>query len=854
MQVHYVSLLAPASPATQLQHGLAAQSFLNSCLVAWAPPNADSLEQDLLSLVQELAPVARPVHLLSSIVCSALVAGLPAPNTSTASAHLLGFWQDAPAQRIHIFWLDSVQKHCEVICITVDQVLPALEESVCANFSAWLAAYGSFDAATVRGSTFVCRSFDVARALACDRVVCLLRNAELPSLGFELSEEKQTCANTVADDADAISDFYSILSHAIDRLVQTIAQSVQNMDLEGDMDPFDFDLSPANGQNLMSISFDGDIFDEMDPFSSPNDSSMAQEQFTGNAEEVRDADLHNAGEPGLQPAPPAPVLFDNTTKPLLEPGKGWSPLQQIFTKLPSDITEANLAQLKNYAPSLRVAVLLAAYFLANPTRVEMGKFIQRWKLHQRSASFPFTTLLQRILGCTHWDAKQQYDKAPRYSLVRTGSKNKGGQKDRNATGTDQIGLSQYGAVELGELIKSQPDTSRPLRTGRKNRQGQKKSKAPKRIVLKSKAKKRRRQRDSSPSRSSSSEDSCALDSSDSDENESNIDAVLPEEASEPLPMPVDLQPTYDQLSVHLKTILEQFGACSSDLLLTTILNEPWQYPIEGVFGSLPESDKQQAVEETLKIMTADSVVLQHSGYYFMKLRADLALDETANINYYCEQWELAWISADLRALGVTVLREHFASGWRSGKLPEIVCCPFLPSTAASKFFKVAPSRLTGAGNGLFAERDIPLNLLLSYTGELLNETDYPPNKVFPYGVRVSTSTGSWIINGLVNGLPSCIAACINDARDAGVSQTHFTPLDNGSQPEAYVSFVAAVSAGQEVYLNYGVDYPWDAVLGSPLQSAGGGGSLDFQQNSDVWQSDNSLFGGLNLDGTFVATY
>jgi len=757
-----------------------------------------------------------------------------------------------------MFWLDSVQKHCEVICITVDQASPALEESICGNFSAWLAAHGPFDAATVRGSTFVCQSFDVARALACDRVVCLLRNAELPSLSFELSEEKQNPTNTVADDAVAISDFYSTLSFAIDQLVQATAQSIQNMALEGDMDPFDFDLSPSHGQNLMSMSFGGDIFDEMDPFSLPNDnsSSMAQEQSAGNVEEIRDADLDNAGESGAQSVPAAPVLFDNTTKPLLEPAEVWSPLQRIFTKLPSDITEANLAQLRDYAPSLRVAVLLATYFLPNPTRMEIGKFIQRWKLHQRSASLQLTTLLQRILGCTHWDAKQQYDKAPRFSLVRTGSKNKGGQKDRNATATDQIGLSQNGAAELRDLIKTQPGPSQPLRTGRKNKQDQKKSKVPKRKVPKSKAKKRRRQRDSSPSRSSSSsEKSSALDSSSGfDSNESIIDIPLSEEASALLPMPVDLQSTYDQLSIHLRDILEQFGACSSDLLLTTILNAPWQYPIEGVFSSLSESDKQQAVEETLKMMSADSIVLQHSGYYFMKLRADLALDETTNINYYLEQWELAWISADLRALGVTVLREHFASGWRSGKLPEIVCCPFLPSTAASKFFKVAPSRLAGAGNGLFAERDIPLNLLLSYTGELLNEADYPPNEVFPYGVRVSTSTGSWIINGLVNGLPSCIAACINDARDAGMSQAHFMSLDDGSRPEAYVSFVAAVSAGQEVYLDYGIDYPWDAVLSSPLQSTIGGGSLDYRPNSDVWKSDNALFGGPNLDGPFIGVY
>jgi hypothetical protein len=273
----------------------------------------------------------------------------------------------------------------------------------------------------------------------------------------------------------------------------------------------------------------------------------------------------------------------------------------------------------------------------------------------------------------------------------------------------------------------------------------------------------------------------------------------------------------DQLVAFVKQHITTYGAAIMSDLVALMLQEKKLFGPS--FIQLSTKEKVDRLKSTLERMQRIGRVVLHTDSYFLR---DVEQSEEQQLNSFLEQWERYWIPKELRDLGVTVLREEFFKTWKEGRVRDECTYYFLPDSAAENFFRVGTSALPGAGNGLFAKRDIPSGLTLAYTGPVFPSSEIPEDTIFPHGIEATIScvvgdcsvSRRFVVNGVNDGAVTCYAALINDARGQSPSHVVSLSFERDENPIVLLQFIEDASAGSEIYFDYGADYPWKEILAS----------------------------------------
>lgn len=256
---------------------------------------------------------------------------------------------------------------------------------------------------------------------------------------------------------------------------------------------------------------------------------------------------------------------------------------------------------------------------------------------------------------------------------------------------------------------------------------------------------------------------------------------------------------------EFKTFIEQ-----SIVSLGALKLNDFEVLLEQAELKCPVEERNECLVQALDEMQRINKIIFHTDIYFL-----------CNEEPFYEQWERSWIPEELRAQGITIYRDVFESSWTEGKIDDICTFPFLPDSAAANFFEVRPSLLEDAGNGLFAKKEIPENMIIAYSGRVIPSDEVPDDIVLPYAIPAEVERNlnglkvrqRYFIDAYENDHPTCYAAMINDAR--GAYRPHVQSISVEHQPIVVLQFTCKVQPSTEIYFNYGENYPWDQLSPKP---------------------------------------
>lgn len=154
------------------------------------------------------------------------------------------------------------------------------------------------------------------------------------------------------------------------------------------------------------------------------------------------------------------------------------------------------------------------------------------------------------------------------------------------------------------------------------------------------------------------------------------------------------------------------------------------------------------------------------------------------------------------------------------------------------------------GKGLFANQDLPADLLIPVVGTTVQDTSLPADLFLPYGFKFQSYLGerqTYVVDARPdpNGPVTCWAGFVNDPKGT-CFEVNAEPVCSFFEDKMYLKLCREVKAGEQLFWDYGEEY-WTAHKHQPLpeQQQQQHQPEEQQDYSDLGDRFQEIFGSLD---------